>query len=137
MSNYKCYIIYNNNYSYVGITNNKIRRLKQQNKIIKGGAKYTTSKNGIWNYMCYIDGFKCKKDALKFEWALKHIKVKKNNINHHRIIKLYDLLKKKYWTSKSPCSIDYKLTIYWCDITFIPELYDTLPKYISHDLDFN
>ena len=40
---WKCYIIYNKNKSYVGITNNLNKRIRQHNGMIKGGAKYTTS----------------------------------------------------------------------------------------------
>ena len=29
-----------------------------------------------WNYACYVSGFKSKKDSLRFEWALKHVKPK-------------------------------------------------------------
>ena len=55
---YKCYIIYNNNNSYVGMTNNIVRRLRQHNQIIKGGAKYTRLIGDGWDYICFIDGFK-------------------------------------------------------------------------------
>ena len=41
---YYCYFLYNvsNKKNYIGITNNVTRRLRQHNKEIKGGAKYTT-----------------------------------------------------------------------------------------------
>ena len=42
MNAYNCYIIFNDNYSYVGITNNLSRRIRQHNTLIKGGAKYTS-----------------------------------------------------------------------------------------------
>jgi len=51
---YIIYILVHNisNKTYVGITNNPIRRLRQHNCEIKGGAKYTTNnKNeGVWSY---------------------------------------------------------------------------------------
>lgn len=137
MKNYNCYIIFNQNYSYVGITNNLNRRIRQHNKIIVGGAKYTTSKKGKWEYACYISGFKSKIDALKFEWSLKHCKPKNKYGIENRINKLITTLNKKYWTKNSPNSINYKLTINWCNIVFIPENYDKiLPKYITQDINF-
>ena len=134
--NYNCYIIYNDNYSYVGITNNLNRRIRQHNQIIKGGAKYTslinTRMTTNWNYACYVSGFKNKIDALRFEWALKHVKPKNKTGIKNRLDKLIILLNKAKWTSKSPESNNYKLIVYWCDFLLIPE--DILvPSYITHD----
>jgi len=140
MSGYKCYIIYNDNYSYVGITNNIKKRLRQHNCEIKGGAKYTSLiKNRLitkWNYGCYIEGFKTKNDALKFEWALKHVKPKNKTGIFNRIKKLLVLLNKEKWTSKSPSSINYNLKIIWCELFLIPEEIN-VPKYIYHDFIFS
>jgi predicted GIY-YIG superfamily endonuclease len=74
------YIIYllvnsTNNCTYVGITNNPERRIKQHNGLLKGGAKYTTSKKGEWNYYAFILG--CDKwEALSIEKKI-HILSKK------------------------------------------------------------
>jgi len=134
--NYKCYIIFNDNYSYVGITNNLNKRIRQHNQIIKGGAKYTSLINSImktnWHYGCYIDGFKNKIDALRFEWALKHVKPKNKTGIINRMNKLITLLNKEKWTSKSPASLNYKLTVYWCDLFLIPSNI-VVPNYISHE----
>ena len=134
--NYKCYIIFNDNYSYVGITNNLNKRIRQHNQIIKGGAKYTTLINSMmktnWNYACYVDGFKNKIDALRFEWALKHVKPKNKTGIINRMDKLITLLNKDKWTSKSPLSFDYKLTVYWCDLFLIP-INISVPYYITHE----
>jgi len=137
MEGYKCYIIYNDNYSYVGITNNINRRIRQHNGIIKGGAKYTQLINSTiktnWNYACYVSGFVSKQDALRFEWALKHVKPKYKTGIINRIAKLIILLNKEKWTSKSPLSYNYKLTINWCELFLIPEnVENTVPNYISN-----
>ena len=54
MNNYIVYLLKNscNNFTYLGITNNSNRRIRQHNGIIKGGAKYTRMKknNGEWKY---------------------------------------------------------------------------------------
>ena len=52
------YIVYlltntNNNYTYLGITNNSIKRLRQHNGEIKGGAKYTQN-NRPWKSNSWI-----------------------------------------------------------------------------------
>jgi len=64
-------LINNLNYNYIGFTVNPNRRLKQHNKELKGGAKYT-SKYSNWNYLFIIEGFKTKQEALQCEWKLKH-----------------------------------------------------------------
>ena len=130
---YVCYIIYNNNCSYVGITNNITRRLRQHNGEIKGGAKYTSiyNKESLWQYGCYIDGFKTKQDALRFEWALKHVKPKHKTGIINRITKLIILLNTERWTKNSPI---YKLTLNWCDLFLIPENIEALvPNYIHNE----
>jgi len=76
----KDYIVYvlindKNNCTYVGITNNSERRIRQHNNIIKGGAKYTTSKKCTWSYHSFI--LNCnKREALSIEKKI-HIYSKK------------------------------------------------------------
>ena len=136
---YKCYIIFNDNYSYVGITNNLKKRIRQHNCEIKGGAKYTSLINSRlitnWNYACYIDGFKTKNDSLKFEWALKHIKPSSKSGIINRMQKLLILINKEKWTNNSPSSLNYELKIVWCELFLIPEIIN-IPNYISHDFNF-
>ena len=76
------YIIYlltnsENNCTYVGITNNPERRLRQHNGEIKGGAKYTLMKrgNGKWDFYGFILGLE-KCEALSIEKKI-HIHSKK------------------------------------------------------------
>ena len=126
--NYKCYIIFNDNYSYVGITNNLNKRIRQHNQIIKGGAKYTSLINSKmktnWNYGCYVDGFKNKIDALRFEWALKHVKPNTNiddwiefiedrNFNDKRYAINNKKLKSLGWNERIPFNIGISTTINW------------------------
>jgi len=58
MSNYVIYLLYNtvNNCTYIGITNNKERRIRQHNGELVGGAKYTHAKkeNGEWLFYGWI-----------------------------------------------------------------------------------
>jgi putative endonuclease len=70
MSNYIIYLLYNtnNNSTYVGITVNKERRIRQHNGELVGGAKYTKLKkqDGEWIYYGKINNLeKCQ--ALSIE----------------------------------------------------------------------
>jgi predicted GIY-YIG superfamily endonuclease len=95
------YIIYlltnsENNCTYIGITNNPERRLRQHNGEIKGGAKYTSIKkgNGKWDYYGFILGLE-KNEALSIEKKI-HIYSKKttgNNPLEKRLNCINNLLK--------------------------------------------
>ena len=74
--NYIVYLLINtceeNNRTYLGITNNCTRRIKQHNGIIKGGAKYTTAFKGTgeWEYYLQVKNL-TKKEALSIERTAK------------------------------------------------------------------
>jgi structure-specific endonuclease subunit SLX1 len=72
-----CYILYNdtNNKTYNGYTVNPARRIRQHNKELKGGAKYTTNNNVDieWKYLLIIESNDFDKhNALCFEWMIKY-----------------------------------------------------------------
>lgn len=75
---YNLYLLKNteNNRTYVGITNNLERRIRQHNGDIKGGAKYTRNFKGTgeWRYHLYISGF-TKNDCLSIERSIKNTKI--------------------------------------------------------------
>jgi predicted GIY-YIG superfamily endonuclease len=74
MHNYVCYILSNmRGRTYVGITNNISRRLRQHNGEIKGGARATAGK-GPWALVAYVDFFVSKSQALSFEWFMHHLR---------------------------------------------------------------
>ena len=130
---WKFYLIYNNNFSYAGVTPDLKRRIRKHNQELPGGAKYTKMVGKGWQYICQVHGFKEKTDALKFEWAVKHCAPRKDVGVINRVKKLIKTLNKERWTSKSPSSIDYELKLVWCDITFIPDEIQ-LPEYIEQDV---
>lgn len=73
---YYCYIIRStnpqySNHTYNGSTNNLIRRLRQHNGELVGGAKATRNK-GPWTYLVIWEGFENRKEALSCEWKIKH-----------------------------------------------------------------
>jgi structure-specific endonuclease subunit SLX1 len=62
--------------TYVGATVDLDRRLRQHNKMIKGGAKLTgrlVDKGGSWTRVCHVTGFLTWKCALQFEWKWKYL----------------------------------------------------------------
>ena len=73
---YYCYIIRSintsfSNSTYNGSTNNLVRRLRQHNGEIVGGAKATRGK-GPWVYIAIWKGFQSHREALSCEWRIKH-----------------------------------------------------------------
>jgi putative endonuclease len=58
MSNYIIYLLFNtaNNNTYIGITTNKERRIRQHNGELVGGAKYTKlqKKTGEWKFYGWL-----------------------------------------------------------------------------------
>jgi len=76
--NYFCYLIISDNLTYIGITNNIIKRLHQHN--VGKGSKYTRQKKD-WMYYITIGPFD-KVFALKFEWYWKHKQNKANKWVH-------------------------------------------------------
>ena len=75
-SKYYCYILYSSNptfsdNTYNGSTNDLVRRLRQHNGELVGGAKATSGK-GPWEYLAVIEGFEDHKEALSCEWRIKH-----------------------------------------------------------------
>ena len=65
------YVLKNENKTYIGYTNDFLKRWMQHNKYLSGGAKYTSKNEGLWEPICIVDGFECKKEAMKCEWRLK------------------------------------------------------------------
>lgn len=58
-------------FTYVGCTNDPVRRLRQHNGEISGGGKYT-SKHRPWEARALWGPYKDRSDALRAEYALKH-----------------------------------------------------------------
>ena len=95
------------NSTYVGATVDLDRRLRQHNKIIKGGAHATSKKvnaGQIWERACYVEGFPDWQAALQFEWRWKQITRKLSNKLFplkRRMIALKELLSLDSSTSKA------------------------------------
>ena len=124
------YIIKNRNCTYAGVSPTPVKRLRQHNGEIKGGAKYTISKGSGWKHICLVKGFTDKIQAMQFEWAVKHVAPRDAGGIESRIRKLYVVFNKEHWTSKSPMAREVPLEIHWYDK---PESMptETLPDYVS------
>ena len=105
------YIIQNKNCTYAGVSPDPIRRLRQHNGEIKGGAKYTISKGPGWKHVCIVSGFQTKIQSMQFEWAVKHQKPRNVGGIDARLKKLNEVMLKERWTSKSPLSADVHLKV--------------------------
>jgi len=75
MNNYKVYLLKHtiHNKTYLGITNNLQRRIRQHNGELVGGAKYTTANKGTgqWVLHCHIDNV-TKNESLSLERIIKN-----------------------------------------------------------------
>ena len=126
------YIIINDKCTYAGVSPDPIKRLRKHNSEICGGAKYTTSKGPGWKHVCIITGFKTKQQSLQFEWASKHVPPRNNGGIVSRIKKLYILLNREKWTSKSPMSDTVPLEITWhYDCPELNAIDRKVPEYIK------
>ena len=104
---YMVYILRSGKFSYIGMTNDFFKRWKQHNKILKGGARYTSKREG-WTPICIIDGFATKVEAMQCEWKLKRVKgylKRVKNVHTH-------FTEKIKWTSKSPLIKTQGLKVY-------------------------
>ena len=103
MNGYLCYLLLSSDSmrTYVGITNNMTRRLRQHNGELSGGAKYTSRETSRpWTLVLTITGFETKIQALQFEWAFHHMKGGRGLKG--RLDKLLKLLCKPKWTHSAP-----------------------------------
>jgi structure-specific endonuclease subunit SLX1 len=95
------YLLQSGKKTYVGATVDVNRRLRQHNREIKGGAKYTSK--DTWTRVCYVSGFPTWIDALQFEWKWKQLsrKVPSNQSLQRRLEALNVLIASGKSTSTS------------------------------------
>jgi putative endonuclease len=129
------YLIYNKSATYAGISNDYIQRLRKHNGEISGGAKYTASKGPGWKHLCIVNGFQTKNQALMFEWAVKHVQPRNAGGITSRIKKLYSVLNKKNWTSKSPEASTVPLSLEWKMAIDFTDIERNVPDYVT-DISF-
>lgn len=110
-----CYILRNKlekykKKTYNGSTNNPMRRLRQHNEEIKGGARATHGKGGSWEICAMLSGFPDHINALSCEWRMKcpsgrpgKREAKYQRVDG-RISSLNEILPLERWTGK--CVVD-------------------------------
>ena len=91
-----CYILYNNidMKTYVGYTTNPLRRLRQHNGLLVGGARFTKrNNNGNWMFLAVITSPSFTNNlALSFEWHLKHGHRKTKSVKHRPLNRIASLI---------------------------------------------
>jgi structure-specific endonuclease subunit SLX1 len=103
--------------TYVGATVNLQRRLRQHNKVIKGGAVITgrmVERGGHWNRVCHVTGFPTWKCALQFEWKWKFLtrKVPKGGTSTQRRLEALNVLIAAGTSTSTAIPFDqYELTV--------------------------
>lgn len=112
IDNWYCYIINSNNpnyknKSYNGSTNNLVKRLRQHNGEISGGA-FRTKIGQPWKYYCVLKGLPNHINTLSCEWKIRHPDNKRKKDKKYlgvcgRIIGLNEILKLEKWTNQ--CNI--------------------------------
>ena len=116
-----CYLLRNTSdqfrmCTYNGSTNDLIRRLRQHNEEIKGGAKATHGKNNSWEYFALLTGFKDHINCLSCEWRFKLPMGKPGKREARfngpvgRILGLNQILHLDRWTSK--CIVNNRDCVY-------------------------
>ena len=115
---YICYLITNNYKTYIGSTNNFLKRIRQHNGEISGGAKYTTNfKNDIdWYPIMLIGGFE-KTTALSFEWRMKRSlnkfgKLKPNSGINKRVKNIFEIILSDKITNNAPLISTLEFTVW-------------------------
>jgi len=120
-----CYILRNKlgqfkHNTYNGSTNHPMRRLRQHNEEIKGGARATHGKGGAWEICAMLSGFPDHINALSCEWRMKCPSGKpgKREAKYQRvqgrISSLNEILPLERWTGKcivDNCDFKFKLHI--------------------------
>ncbi len=121
--------------TYNGSTNNPMRRLRQHNEEIKGGAKATHGKGGAWEICAMLSGFPDHINALSCEWRMKcpsgrpGKREAKYQRVQGRVSSLNEILPLERWTGKcivDNCDFKFKLHILtdvmgYLDKTNVPE----------------
>jgi predicted GIY-YIG superfamily endonuclease len=94
--------------TYVGITNNLTRRLRQHRGELVGGAKATTRAAADWRVGLTVAGFQSHRQALQFEWAFKHAR---GTGAEARVGALHRVVCAERWTRASPLARDVPLAV--------------------------
>lgn len=108
------YVIKSGRRRYIGKTNDLVRRLRQHNGEISGGARATRGR-GPWAYELIVDGFECDSHAMQAEWRLKRERRKLRGscgpCEWLRAVGDASFLRGVGWTSNSPPPVEQLLCV--------------------------
>lgn len=110
-----CYILHGSgqrgrNRTYVGKTNHMLRRLRQHNGKLAGGARATHKHRPHFPFII-VSGFPSEIAVLQFEWAMKHRRVRGTRGRSGRVRTLQRLIHLEQWTKRSPLMADLNLVV--------------------------
>ena len=77
--------------SYVGVTTDAQRRLRQHRGELAGGARATRVASD-WTYLAWVSGFADQRAALRFEWRLKRRRARGANARERRLTAIRTML---------------------------------------------
>lgn len=130
--NWFCYLLISENKkrTYVGKTNDIVRRLRQHNGIIKGGANATHS-NRPWRFALVTMGFTDEIQAMQFEWRMHHPPTRRFGLDG-RLKSLSEICLLPKWTSRAPESEKVPLKIFcFCSDVYKKMRGHALPKHVK------
>jgi predicted GIY-YIG superfamily endonuclease len=106
-TNWYTYLLVCDNKTYVGMTNNLDRRLRQHNGELAGGARATHGRS--WERVCHVRGFRTKVEALKFEWRWKYFTRRSTEIKDFQ---------ERRWVALEKCMAFYSNEIPGLEVVF-------------------
>jgi predicted GIY-YIG superfamily endonuclease len=86
------------NKTYIGMTDDPLRRLNQHNRMLTGGARATAGHT--WIHVLVLSGFPTRRDALQFEWYWKFLARRRRGIES-KIDAFVQIWKRGYSSSTS------------------------------------
>lgn len=118
-SGYTCYLLQSISKpgrTYIGCTNDPIRRLRQHNGEIQGGAKKTRYARP-WKMICYVSGFPNRRMALQYEYVNNHPLTKRWGVNG-RIKTLTETLYRDKWMPQCPDVSHINFIFHWLELGY-------------------
>ena len=111
------YLIENRGCTYAGVSPDPVRRLRQHNGEISGGADQTRGR-GPWTVVYLVSGFRTRQEALQFEYAWRrvhtHQRPRPPYTMEGRYNSLLCLMGKERWSSKSPLACEVPVFVQQC-----------------------
>lgn len=140
--NFVCYALFSKcrRKTYIGKTNDLLRRLRQHNGEIGGGARATRGMQH--EHLFFVSGFQNERQALKFEWRMHHPggypRSRRPSGIDGCFKTLFKVCRLERWTKSSPLAKKVPLTVHYRNHfkDFILKYEKKFPKHIKHEYYF-